>query len=76
MKTFRNIAIILFISIIITFIFDFVLGGTSWKNLFLNILYGFIIGTPEVTPNNQLSLEYWLNPIPGNRSLEPENSVY
>jgi sensor histidine kinase YesM len=45
MKTFRNIAIILFISIIITFIFDFVLGGTSWKNLFLNILYGFIIGS-------------------------------
>lgn len=46
-KHLKNGLIILVVSVIITFIFDFTLGGlnSSLANLVLNILYGVIIGT-------------------------------
>jgi len=46
MKHLKNIAVVLFISVIITFGFDFFLGGinNSIETIALNILYGVIIG--------------------------------
>ena len=45
-KHVKNLLVILFISIIITFAFDFFYGGISYEmpTILLNILYGFIIG--------------------------------
>ncbi len=46
-KHLKNILIILVISIIITFTFDFVYGGDNFQviSILLNVLYGIIIGT-------------------------------
>jgi len=46
MKHLKNILIILVVSIVITFVFDFASGGinSNIKGLLLNILYGFLIG--------------------------------